>query len=94
MELSSDSVVVSTSSQVGADLGEEVILLHLKNGQYYGLEKVGARIWKVLDKPIRVGEIERLLLNEYDIDPESCRREVRQLLSDLIDQGFVEVTED
>ena len=93
MEISSDSTVVSTGRSVSADLGEEVILLHLENGVYFGLENVGARIWKLLQKPVRVGEIERALREEYDVGPEKCHEEVVGLLNKLVDQSLVEVTD-
>lgn len=93
MKLSRDSMVVAASSQVGADLGEEIILLHLESGHYFGLENVGARIWRLMEKPTAVREIERVLLEEYDIEPDKCQEEVLQLLSDLLDHGLVEVTE-
>jgi len=70
-----------------------VILLHLENGVYFGLENVGARIWKLLQKPVRVGEIERALREEYDVGPEKCHEEVVGLLNKLVDQSLVEVTD-
>lgn len=93
MELSRDSKVVATARVVGADVGEEVILLHLQSGLYFGLESVSARIWKLLETHTTVGEIERLLLEEYDIEPERCHEDVMRLLSDLVDAGLVEVTD-
>ena len=30
------------------DLGEEVVLLEVESGQYYGLNEVGARMWSLL----------------------------------------------
>lgn len=68
-------------------------MLHLENGNYYGLENVGAKIWRLLEKPTKVREIERILLEEYDIEPARCHEEVSQLLSDLIENGLVEVIE-
>jgi hypothetical protein len=94
MELSSDSVIAATPHHVGADLGEEVILLHLDHGLYFGLGNVGARVWKLLEKPVRVGEIERVLLEEYDVEPQRCHDEVLRLVSDLVDQDLVEVREE
>lgn len=94
MELSSNSVVVATPHHVGADLGEEVILLHLNHGQYFGLGNVGASIWKLLGKPVRIVEIERVLLEEYDVEPQRCHDEVLRLVSDLVDQELVEVWEE
>ena len=91
MTLTFDSVVQAVPRLVSADMGEEVILLHLKNGRYFGLEAVGARIWELLKKPLRVGEIESTLLSEYDVEPERCRAEVARLLEELVEQDLVEV---
>lgn len=91
MELSSDSLVVLAPRLVAADLGKEYIVLHLENGCYFGLENVSARIWELLQKPKRIVEIERALLEEYDVTPERCHAEVLRLLSDLIEQRLVEV---
>lgn len=91
MDLSRDSTVVATPLQVGADLGEEVIILHLTNGRYFGLGNVGARIWKLLRDPVTIGEIERVLLEEYEVAPERCHDEVQRLVNQLVDQGLVEV---
>ena len=92
MQITSESTVAPTRRLVSADLGEEVILLHLENGLYYGLENVGARIWKLLQNPVKVGEIESALLDEYVVEPETCLAEVVTLLQRLIDQNLVEVT--
>lgn len=94
MNLSVDSTVVSSSTLVSAELGEEVILLHLENGLYFGLDNVSARIWKMLETPTTVRGIEQVLLEEYDIEPDRCHDEVMRLLSDLIDEGLVKVVEE
>jgi hypothetical protein len=91
MGLTRDSVVAATPHHVSADMGEEVILLHLENGLYFGLGNVGTRIWKLLQEPIKVREIEAVLLKEYDVEPERCQGEVMNLVTDLLGQGLVEV---
>lgn len=91
MELSGDSVVVTTRRHVSADIGEELILLHLENGLYFGLGDVGTRIWRLLENPVTVREIDRVLLEEYDVEPERCHEEVLRLVSDLVDQRLAEV---
>ena len=91
MGLSGESVVVATPHHVSADMGEEIILLHLENGLYFGLGNVGTRIWKLLQKPVKVREITSLLLEEYEVDPERCHDEIMNLVADLVDQGLVTV---
>ncbi len=89
--ISDNSVVVASKDQVFSDLGEEIAILNLKGGVYYGLDAVGARIWYLIQKPRSVNEIHRTLLEEYDVDPERCKRDLLTLLQKLATEGLVEV---
>jgi hypothetical protein len=91
MNLSKSSVVVSAGTVVDAEIGNEVLVLQLKKAEYFGLQETGARIWSLLKSPVTVEDIERVLLEEYEVDAAVCHREVVQLLSDLIEEGLVEV---
>jgi Coenzyme PQQ synthesis protein D (PqqD) len=85
------SSVVAAKDQVYTDLGGEVAILELKAGRYYGLDAVGARIWHLIQEPRIVGEIQAILLKEYDVDPEHCERDLLALLGRLADEGLIEV---
>ncbi|BAZ11061.1 hypothetical protein NIES4071_28860 [Calothrix sp. NIES-4071] len=78
------SVVVASSEQISSDLGEEAVILNLKSGVYHGLNEVGATIWKLVQEPRTIKEIEHKLLEEYDVEPEQCQSDVIALLSDLL----------
>jgi len=90
--LSLDSVVVASQEQVSSDLGNEVVILHLPNGVYYGLDPIGTHIWGHLREPRTVRSLRDSVLHEYDVEPERCERELLALLRDLIAAGLVKVT--
>jgi hypothetical protein len=83
------SVVVASSDQVGANLDGETVLLGLKDGVYYGLNPVGARIWSLLEQPSTVAEIRDRILAEYVVAPERCERDLLALLERLAEHGLV-----
>ena len=89
--VSGGSTVVAAKDQVSSDLGGEVAILDLKAGVYYGLDAVGARIWSLIQEPRTVNEIRDILLEEYDVEPERCERDLLVLLRRLADEGLVEV---
>jgi len=89
--VSGSSTVVAPKDQVSSDLGGEVAILDLKAGVYYGLDAVGARIWSLIQEPRTVNEIRDILLEEYDVEPERCERDLLVLLRRLADEGLVEV---
>jgi hypothetical protein len=82
---------VAAKDQVSSDLGGEVAILDLKAGVYYGLDAVGARIWSLIQEPRTVNEILNILLEEYEVEPERCERDLLVLLQRLAEEGLIEV---
>ena len=82
---------MAAKDQASSDLGGEVAILDLKAGVYYGLDAVGARIWSLIQEPRTVNEIRDILLEEYEVEPERCERDLLALLRRLADEGLVEV---
>jgi hypothetical protein len=89
--ISDRSVVVATKDQVSCDLAGEAAILNIKNGVYYGLDPVGARIWNLVQEPRAVAEIQNAITSEYDVEPERCARDLVDLLEKLLAEGLIEV---
>lgn len=86
------TVVVAAGEQVSGDLPDgEVVILNLKDSVYYGLNDVGGRIWEMVQDPITLGDIVDSLVSKYNVDRERCRREVFDLVTELLDKGLVEL---
>ncbi len=91
--ISDRTVVVATKDQVSCDLAGEAAILNIKNGVYYGLDPVGARIWNLMQEPRVVAEIQNAIADEYDVEPERCARDLVGLLEKLLAEGLIEVKE-
>ena len=89
--ISTDSIVVASGDQVSSDLAGEIVMLNLKNGTYYGLDDVGARIWGLIQEPRPVAAVRDAILGEYEVEPERCERDLLALLRELQDSGLIEV---
>ena len=85
------SVVVAAKSQLTCDLSGEAAILHVDSGQYYGLDAVGARIWALVQQPRSVRALCDAILDEYEVEPERCQRDVVELLERLAGAGLVEI---
>jgi Coenzyme PQQ synthesis protein D (PqqD) len=89
--ISGQSIVVASKDQVSCDLAGEAAILNVKNGVYYGLDPVGARIWNLMQEPRAVVEIQNTITGEYDVEPERCARDLFGLLEKLLAEGLIEV---
>ena len=89
--ISNTSIVVASSDQISSDLAGEVVMLNLKNGTYYGLDDVGARIWGLIQEPRPVAAVRDSILQEYDVEPDRCERDLLALLGELAAAELIEV---
>ena len=92
--ISGQSIVVVSKDQVSCDLHGEAAILNLKNGVYFGLDPVGARIWNLIQEPRTVTGIRDVLLEEYDVTTDACERDLVRLLQELATHGLVEVRDE
>jgi hypothetical protein len=73
------------------DLNGEAVVLSLKNGKYYGLNGVGARIWELIQTPLSLAELESAILLEYDVDSELCKEQVSEFLKQMETEELIEI---
>ena len=84
-----DSTVVVEKEQMSCGLEDEAVILSLKKGVYYSLNPLGNRIWSLIQKPVRVGKVRDTLLEEFDIDKNTCEEDLLSLLGDLNHEGLI-----
>ncbi|MDP3774182.1 MAG: PqqD family protein [Gemmatimonadales bacterium] len=87
------ATVVAAGDLLASEFGAELVILNLRDGVYYGMEDVGARVWSLLQRPVTVSAIRETLVAEYDVEPARCGRDVRALLQDLAARALIEVRE-
>lgn len=85
------SVVAVSPQQVSSELSGEVVILNIGAGVYHGLETTGARVWQLIQQPIRVADIRDAIVREYDVDPAQCELDLLELLEDLLAHGLLAI---
>jgi Coenzyme PQQ synthesis protein D (PqqD) len=89
--LTPDAVIVATKEQVSCDLGDEAAILGMKNSVYYGLNPVGATIWRLLQQPRSVSELRDAVTSEYNVSTEQAEDDILNLARQLMGEGLVEL---
>jgi hypothetical protein len=92
LPLTDQSKIIVSKDQVSCDLAGEAAILNLKNGVYYGLDKVGARIWSLVQEPKTFAELRDAMLAEYEVEPAQLESDLRALLHQLAEQELITVT--
>ena len=79
-----------SSHALFSSIGDDIVALHVHNGQCYGMEDVTARVWNMLGEPSDISGICDRLLEIYEVEPATCRSEVEHLIKQLETEGLVE----
>lgn len=77
-----------------SQLNDEGVILSLRNGKYYGLNSVGVSVWLNILEAATLAEIEAAVMREYDVDEETCRREVSSFLESMLNEELIEPVDD
>lgn len=89
--MAGDLMVRRCGEMIEAEVGGELVALHVDNGTCYGFNGTATRIWGLLEQPKRLSEIKEALLSEFEVDPATCEAELRELLDELAADGLVEI---
>lgn len=94
LKIPSTAVISSTKELLSSELSGEAIILDMTSGIYYGLNEVGARVWELVQQPRSFESIHGILVAEYSVDPEVCRQDLVNILSELKNASLVEVSDE
>jgi Coenzyme PQQ synthesis protein D (PqqD) len=89
--ITTESVVSWSGTPVATEVDREVVLMNVGRGRCYGLGETGTSVWRRLGSPIRVDDLCRELMLEYQADPEILVKDVIALLEHLQEEGLVRV---
>jgi hypothetical protein len=89
--IDNETCIVASTRQLSTTLGNDVVILGLNDGVYYGLDGVGTRLWDLLQAPRIFTELVDALLQEYDVTRERLEQDVRALLETLCERGLVAI---
>ena len=88
-----DSATITlTQDQLAALIGDEVVLLGLKTGTYYGLEAVAAHIWKHLQHKQTFGDVVNEVVSVFDVGRNEVVRDVSEFVWTLEAEGLVTIS--
>jgi len=90
MSVSFDQKLVVTEDTLINVIEGESVLLNLKSESYFGLDRVGTRMWDALTSADSIRGAYETLLNEYDVSADKLKEDLSELVGKLVAKGLVE----
>jgi hypothetical protein len=87
-----ESVVSWSETPVATEVDREVVVMNIGRGRCYGLGETGTSVWRRLESPIRVDDLCRELMLEYNADAQTLVGDVIALLEQMQEEGLIKST--
>ena len=93
LKLDLSTIIKQSTGIITQNLEEDTVMANIDSGRYFGVDSTAKFIWEQLATAITVENICKKVLEEYDIDTETCEREVLLFVQKLADENLLEFEE-
>lgn len=76
---------------IAAEADQDIVMVNISNGFYYGVSDVGRRIWEAIERPKRISDLIEDLAERYNVDRSKCEAETLSFLEDLRAERLLQV---
>lgn len=80
---------VKNPEVIHSKIGDEVVLLNIKSGMYFGMNQVASAIWEILAKQSTMEMIIEELMKQFEVDRVTCESQTKELLENLIEKKLI-----
>ena len=93
-EITASSIIQADRESIASEMQDEVAILDPRSGMYFGLDQVGSTIWKLIQQPIRVKDIQDAIMEEYDVARNQCEKDLYFVLKEMSDHRLVVIQDE
>ena len=84
-----DSIISYRQDIDTTDIDGDKVMMDLEKGQYFALNSVASRIWEEIQSPVKLSSVVDILLQEYEVDRETCEKNVIEFIEGLNNAGLL-----
>jgi hypothetical protein len=92
--LNLNCVVQRDPDVIAAEADQDLVMVSIANGLYYGVSDVAREIWEAIERPKKISDLIDDLVGTYNIDQTTCKEETLSFLEDLRAEGLLKVSDE
>jgi hypothetical protein len=89
--LTLNSIIQRDPEVIVAEADNDLIMVSIATGSYYGISDVARDIWEAIECPKRISDLVDGLTASYQIDSSSCKEQTLSFLETLRNEGLLRV---
>jgi hypothetical protein len=80
---------IQNKAIVQSKMGEEVVMLDMDSGFYFGLNSVASVIWGLLSNEIGFEELIDKLMTQFEVERSLCEADTKELLDQMLEKKII-----
>tara|TARA_B100000029_G_C16874648_1_gene704360 strand:- start:14 stop:373 length:360 start_codon:yes stop_codon:yes gene_type:complete len=88
-----NSTIRASEDVVVSQLDDELVMMSIEKGQYYGLDDIGSRVWELINEPRSISSICDVLVSEFDVVRTECEHDMVEWLSELAGENLIQIVD-
>jgi hypothetical protein len=80
---------IQNKAIVQSKIGEEVVMLDMDSGFYFGLNSVASVIWGLLANEISFEALIDQLMVQFEVDRSLCEADTKELLDQMMEKNII-----
>src|SRR6266516_7676752 len=89
--LTLNSIIQRDPEIIAAEADQDLIMVSIATGHYYGVSDVAREIWDAIERPKRVSELVEDLSASYRVDASLCEEQTLSFLEALLEERLLQV---
>ena len=84
---------IQNKEVIQSRVGDEVVMLDVESGYYFGLNSVASVIWNMMKEKIELSALVENLMKEFDVDKATCELDTLELLEEMKGKKIIRIIE-
>jgi Coenzyme PQQ synthesis protein D (PqqD) len=93
-KLNLDSIIQRDRDVIAAEADQDLVMVSIANGFYYGVADVGREIWEAIEHPKKISDLINDLTATYNVERSVCIEETLSFLENLRAEHLLQVRDD
>lgn len=81
--------LMRTTDVLASDVDGELVMMDVKSGSYFNLDRIGTDIWNRLEAPLSLGELCAALEQSYEAEAGTIARDTRAFVETMLENGLL-----
>lgn len=92
IEIGTETIVSRNPDIIHTEMDDEIVMINLDRGEYYGLDNIGSEIWEMLEGEISVMHLCEVLGKKYRVGSEQCLKDILPFLKEMVENEVLRYT--